>query len=383
MTRIGKNLIITLIILLALILVFVSMFTEVLFRMALKPDVGFEVSERIQNPDYTNTQNWAAFPGQESGATLTPDDTKPASAEQIKADVFYIHPTSYFGTDSWNDPMNDEKSIAMVDYMILPNQASIFNGCCRIFAPRYRQATLYSFMGDESEGAQALYLAYSDVLRAFDYYVSNLNEGRPIVLASHSQGTHHLIRLIEDRISGHSILDQIVAIYGIGYRFPLDKISGWSDLDLCDGPTETGCILAWDTFRERSAADSDPGRGVYYSGEYRSAIGKEVACVNPVTWRADGERANADDHLGIAILPSNTGVRQLFEAVEKTEEFKIFDKKLTPRCKDGFLRIMETGQEDLDKTLFPNGSYHLLDYNLFYFNMRENVSERIAAFLKQ
>ena len=83
---------------------------------------------------------------------------------------------------------------------MLANQASQFNGCCNVYAPRYREASIFAYLkGDAKLREQVLGFAYKDVARAFDYFIENYNGGRPFILASHSQGTHHGERLIKRR----------------------------------------------------------------------------------------------------------------------------------------------------------------------------------------
>ena len=41
-------------------------------------------------------------------------------------------------------------------------------------------------------------VAYADVKRAFDYYLENYNNGRPIIIAGHSQGSGHGMRILKE-----------------------------------------------------------------------------------------------------------------------------------------------------------------------------------------
>ncbi len=75
----------------------------------------------------------------------------------------------------------------------------MFNGSCRVFAPRYRQAHLKAFfMRSSNKSVEAFDTAYSDLKSAFEFYLLHYNKGRPIIIASHSQGTLHAIRLMKD-----------------------------------------------------------------------------------------------------------------------------------------------------------------------------------------
>ena len=59
----------------------------------------------------------------------------------------------------------------------------------------------------------ALDQAYEDVLAAFDYFLANFNDGRPIIIASHSQGTVHGARLLADRFDNNpNLRNQLVFV---------------------------------------------------------------------------------------------------------------------------------------------------------------------------
>jgi hypothetical protein len=159
---------------------------------ALTPPGGFEEVPPPPAPDYSDRNSWAALPDKEDWADLVPPagsakDNQPHAL----VDVFFIHPTTYYSRASWNAPIEDERANAVTDWGTLQGQASAFNGCCRVYAPRYRQATVASFRRPEPHGYKALELAYGDVVRAFAYFIEKFNKGRPFLVASHSQGTAH------------------------------------------------------------------------------------------------------------------------------------------------------------------------------------------------
>src|SRR3546814_7072434 len=57
---------------------------------------------------------------------------------------------------------------------------------------------------------------YTTLFRsAFDYFLSQ-NEGRPLILAAHSQGSLHLIRLLREKVAGTPLASRIVAAYVVG-----------------------------------------------------------------------------------------------------------------------------------------------------------------------
>ncbi|MCW3125935.1 MAG: hypothetical protein JWO03_1593, partial [Bacteroidetes bacterium] len=150
-------------------------------------------------PDYALAQNWAALPFHKDAADLVPQGIESVADSLKQIDVFYIHPTTYNHGTTWNADVNDAAQNKIVDNRPVKYQATAWNGTCRVYAPRYRQAVLQSFFGpDKASGPKALDLAYMDVKRAFEYYLAHYNNGRPIVIASHSQGSYHARRLLKE-----------------------------------------------------------------------------------------------------------------------------------------------------------------------------------------
>ena len=192
-------------------------------------------------PDYANEDHWAALPNRTDDA-----DTVPIGATDLQAtapaDVFFVHPTTFLSADAWNQALDDDATNLTTDEMVMQGQASVFNGCCRVYAPRYRQATLAAFFADDENGPQALSLAYEDVVTAFRYFVAHFNQDRPFVLASHSQGSRHLNLLLAQEIAGTPLGDRMVAAYPIGF-----DIDGSNGIPVRETPTQTGCQVSWNT----------------------------------------------------------------------------------------------------------------------------------------
>ena len=225
------------------------------FIKEIRPGKKFEKLPDPSPPDYHLLDHWAAHPQKRSKALMVPNGSPSQQPEQPLADVFFIHPTSFFGKHHWNAPLDHEVANEMIDQLVMPGQASVFNGACRIFAPRYRQATFYVFVRGASNAKKALDFAYRDVEAAFDHYLTHHNQGRPFFIASHSQGTLHAIRLLETRIDLSPLRHQMIAAYTIGFQFPLDKFErSLQHLRPSESPQDTGTIIAWDTFQEGGRA---------------------------------------------------------------------------------------------------------------------------------
>ena len=133
-------------------------------------------------------------------------------------------------------------------------------------------------MDGSGDGKTARSLAYEDVERAFDYFIEHYNQGRPFVLASHSQGSVHLRELLEKRITGTALRERIVAAYPIGFGIDAEALAkSVPDVPVCTSAEQIGCLV--------SGTRSDP----------KQPLGRpsKSVCVNPLTWSTDGQPADA------------------------------------------------------------------------------------------
>ena len=68
----------------------------------IKPPTPFDVAKAPPAPDYANAAAWAALPDKDDPSDWVPEGLpKEDNPLRDKADVFYIHPTGYFGK-TWN-----------------------------------------------------------------------------------------------------------------------------------------------------------------------------------------------------------------------------------------------------------------------------------------
>ena len=164
------------------------------FLELLKPIEPYNENNTPDEPDYSDINNWAATPDIDGQQFYVPNDSFSVKTNN-PVDVFYIHPTGFFEKE-WNSDMDKSRSAYERTEIMLGNQASAFNESCNIYAPEYRQATYYSFFDRDGNGTKALDLAYYDVENAFDYFIEHLNNDKPFIIASHSQGALHAQKLI-------------------------------------------------------------------------------------------------------------------------------------------------------------------------------------------
>ena len=199
-------------------------------------------------PDFSNLAYWAAHPGKKNPSDSIPKRFQKQAYNAKDVDVFFVYPTSYLDKtmpEGWNAQLNDTTINIYTDYSAILYQASVFNEVGKIYAPRYRQANILAYYpvtaADTVKAIAAFNLAYNDVRLAFEYYLANNNNGRPIILASHSQGSTHTIRLLKEFFDNKPLQKQLVAAYVVGMA--LDP-SIFTNLKACTIPDQTGCICA-------------------------------------------------------------------------------------------------------------------------------------------
>lgn len=307
---------------------------KLLQQIYLKPSQAFDLNNVPPAPDYAQRDTWAALPTSLDNADVVPPNSGVADNQsEATVDVFFIHPTTYFQDDMWN-ARYDETGVTkdFLENSVLRHQAAVFNSSARVYAPRYRQATLYAFLGDESDTYSALEFAYGDVEGAFDYFIENLNDGRPFILASHSQGSLHGMRLLQERIAGSHLANRMVAAYLVGFSIPQEL--GVQGVQPCRHPTETGCYLNWNSF----TADADPERRkvsakIWLDGKLQLINGRKIACVNPITGSLGGT-ADANENLGTQPLAEgDSALSELRPGVTGAS------------CKDGILIVSRPSDE--------------------------------------
>jgi hypothetical protein len=366
---------------------------------ATRPRHRFIDCEPPPAPDYGSPSSWAARPDRPNHSMLAPPGVEPGNRQaDAAADLFFVHPTMYFGRESWNARLDDARVNELIDEMVIPLEASIFNASCRIWAPRYRQATLYAFLGGRRSARPALDLAYQDVRRAFVHWDERLSRSRPFFLAGHSQGCLHAIRLLEEVIEPDpELVSRMVAAYPVGFTFPLDKFGRrLRRLRPADHPSDHGGVIAaWDTWLEGGRPRQPFDRGEHWyvadDGEpagWQRRAGKKPLCVNPLTWRRDGEPAGRELHRGAVTVElqdrpaafSLLGDDPLGVRVKGLSAPK--PGLVSARCgEDGYLYISEPPDPSLRAMVMPGGNYHNYDLGLFYVDVRDNVAARLDAYL--
>jgi len=339
-----------------------------------KPGAPFNPAETVPRPAYTDINNWAAFPGLTGPATLVATGLNDAVTQgEAPVDVFYIHPTGYLSGASWTSPMNKRSAAEENTEWMMAYQASAFNGCCNVYAPRYREASIYAYLADTTEERDAvLEFAYQDVEAAFDYYIEHHNRGRPFIIASHSQGTHHATRLIQRRIDSTPLYQRMVAGYLLGATvigIRRDWLDQLHNISLCQSADDVACIVHWDTVAEN-------GRSI--------AGSVDTICINPLAWNKTSDPISANQHRGALeinhLFINDFGYDNSPQRTNIEKLGRILPGLTSAECRNGRL-IVNRMDPDHFEGLDRLGNYHVLDYTLFYKDIRDNAKLRANTFL--
>jgi len=145
---------------------------------SMRPSKPFDATTVPPAPDYGRGESWSALPEREDAADAVPDGARRADQRAARADVFYLHPTSFIA-GRWNAAVPDPSVDPGTDALSTRIQASAFNDCCAVYAPRYRQTNGLPFVEPSADGDRAIDVAFSDVRRAFEAFEQKRGAQRP------------------------------------------------------------------------------------------------------------------------------------------------------------------------------------------------------------
>ena len=294
-------------------------------------------------PDYAEPQSWLVQP-----------DTP--GAHQV--DVFWAYPTILGDSQHWlMDPASTSLLKAAMNSVL--TQAGVFSGQANIYAPIYRQMNMAGLSLPEKQVEDLMQYGMEDMQRALAYYLEHLNQGRPFILAGHSQGSNLLVEYVVQNWGTLGCEKRLVAAYLIGWSITGDDLKANPALKMCENATQVNCFISYNSVAQgrQSAAPT---------------IRAGAIVTNPLTWTTKDIFAPATLNLGATF----------FDEDGSTRTYPHFTSALV---KDSGLEVHpeEPGLLDSDSTTFPSGVYHKFDYSLFFENLRQNVHDRIAAFTAQ
>jgi hypothetical protein len=325
----------------------------------LDPKIPYAVYRPPVAPDYDRPASWALPPGYSTNAAAA-------------ADVFFVHPTTFDGGRDWNGPIDDKRALRNLRRVMLPNYAGPFAALGRLYAPLYRQASLYTSLTLFDDAIEAREFAYRDVLASFRRFRALTGERRPFILVGVEQGGVLAARLLRDEIAPDPALRRrLVAAYLIETAVPRETSA--TGAPACQTQAQTGCVLAWisidrldfvraDRIRQRARVWDDDGHLV-------SLAGRPILCVNPVLGRETSAVAERRLNIGAANATGlEWGVRPGFMA-----------RQVAAACVDGILQVTRPRSQSLR----PSGSWadrlKAAPYNLFWGDLEADAGRRLAA----
>ena len=337
-------------------ILFIILFSQCANNGYIKLQPQYEQEQIGLIPDYSQLVYWAAHPDKKDPSDSLPKPIQKEYQPNDKVDVFFIHPTSYLDTSKpsgWSASLQDVRLNLYTDYTSILNQASVFNQAGRVYAPRYRQAHIKSYSpnnyADTLKALAAFELAYQDVKSSFEYYLANYHHGRPIIIASHSQGSTHAKRLLKEFFDDKQLSKKLVAAYIVGMAIdPAEFVQ----LKACETPEATGCICAWRTYQEGYIPD------FVLNEKFNSIV------TNPLSWNKNEPIVNRKLNKGAVLYRFN---------------------KVTPNVADAINHegILWTGKPQFfGSFLFKTRNYHIADYNFYYLSVRQNAVDRVNNYFK-
>ena len=351
-------------VLLALVLVAAFLFRDEILRTSLDPRQPYQTYRPPAAPDYARASAWA----------LLPRDPLLASARDGPADVFFIHPTTYDGGQHWNGPIDHRRSSRQLEQVMLPNYAGPFLRSGRLFAPRYRQASLYAMLALREDARAARAFAYSDVRRAFLTFLERYNQRRPFLVVGVEQGGTLAQRLVREEVAGDpQRLQRMAGAYFIGSIVPADEHGPTAPVPACRIRFQARCVVA---YMPAPRNGEQLGRRllsralVWGKGDELDPLaGRPSLCVNPLSGRDDGTLAPERENLGAANATAlEWGLRPAF-----------LPHQVSAQCEGGLLRISRPSSPELK----PAGGWadrlKAPGYQLFYADLEADALARLKA----
>lgn len=275
-----------------------------------------------------------------------------------KVDLFYIYPTCNNQTSEIAEIDNYMRSQAYVTYDSGP---SCMAGFTNVFAPYYRQVTITTVAKDSKKCTEAIYksVVRTDIYASLDYYFEHYNQGRPVIFASHSQGSSVMQIVLAEYMKLHpNYYNRMVCAYKLGYNYLKSYAEAYPHVKFATGEEDTGVVIGWNSER----ADVPLNDWSFVVNE----PGKTVPCINPLNWKTDSTPAGVGENKGTYDKTTHKVKTGVADATIRT---------------DRNVLVVTTAPESYTECylegLFCHGCLHPYDWEFFYANIQENAQKRI------
>jgi Protein of unknown function (DUF3089) len=358
--------------------------------------------------DYGLEQNWLCRPHRRDACAVDVSVTRvdadnsaqmepPASPATPGADCFYVYPTT-----SLDEAANSDMVANREEWDRAAEQLARFAAVCRTFAPLYRQVTLTALRKRLKNADITLdfELGLRDVRDAWRSYLARDNGGRPFVLIGHSQGSLVLQRLISEEIDGKPVQKQMLSaiLPGMSLLVPKGKDVGgdFKSIPLCRAETQTGCAIAWASYRDTNPPPANALFGISRSPD------EEAACTNPA--RLSGGSAPLDAIFGFPWWRGGVGIGSAPEGWQLggkpiSTRFARVPGRLSGECLRGAhghylaVRVNVAPQTAFDRELtdpavigdaaYPDWGFHVVDMAIVHGDLLRIVAAQSEAWTKR
>jgi len=326
-------------------------------KPAAPPSASTSETTAAPAPDYADASNWLSQPSPS-------DASKPV-------DVFYLYPTAYMPS-SPSAPLvcsADNPQMRSGARAAFARTATAFSPSANIFAPYYRQATIQivSMPYAQQEpivGGEPT----TDALAAFDYYIKHLNNGRPFILAGHSQGSHIMINLMADYMKKNpEVYKRMIAAYVPGYSITPQYLQQNSELKFAENADDTQVIVSYNTVAPKITMPD-------------TVILPGAMVINPITWARSETTATAAQNLGSISLDAS-GYPVLDAQGQPKKVLGVADARIDTATGRLICSTVDTATLNPGNSVTAAGIFHNYDYPFYYFDIRANAENRIKRYL--
>ena len=303
-------------------------------------------------PDYSLPDCWLQVP------EITKD-----------VDTFYVYSTVYFDS-SFEEDAPDYAALDNPEMLLgalgeYATNASVYEDSTNVFVPYYRQSGMrYANEVSKKTGnidAALSGISYDDMSAALDYYFEKCNNGRPFIIAGHSQGSAMVRYILKNYFKKHpDYYERMVAAYAIGYSITKEDLEANPHMKFATGESDTGVIISWHTEGPKNVEENARNVAVLPHG----------ISINPLNWRRDETYAPASENLG-SYLPNAES--EMYEITDVGADAKVVLSR-------GVIVTNTTYDQCGAAEFFGPQSFHEDDYTLYYNNLKANVAKRIAAY---
>jgi hypothetical protein len=325
------------------------------------PGVPYFLYNPPPAPNYSDPASWA----------LRPDHPETWTVQAPAADVFFVHPTTFSG-NRWNARIDNRNSSRLLDRVMIPNWAGPFATVGRVFAPRYRQANLYSMLTLREDAREARAFPYRDIKAAFELYMRDWNKGRPVIIVGVEQGGVLADRLVSEEIAPHpERLKQLVAVYALDTGLAPERYGADAPVPACARRDQAGCLVAWlgEGNNPRRTRDKLRHAPIWQGDQLIELRPREPLCVNPLLGAVTTQSAPRRLNLGAANASRlEWGVQPGF-----------LSDQVGAQCVEGVLKTTPARSSSLRAGWGWSERMRAPAFNLFYADLEADAKARLKV----